>query len=370
LNQDENTYDLIDQYLQGDLAEDHPFIQLIKDDEELALEVEVRRLIPDAVVDYRLMEVEKLVAKKRAEFLGQDAFKWKKLFWALPVLLAGMIAYFSLPDTKNIGVVPNEKVTQRELLLIPQNAHEVQVETVQKENTLIEPTKIEKAKEVIGSKEEIKNEPIIVIEENPYVSFEEKKELPVVNSEKTESVLAKNESVATIANPCVGIRIKAYVEEGRPCIGAEDGYLNLKDVRGGKAPYQFSINKQRFQEDSKFAGLKSGEFDVFVKDANDCETVVYEKYSLKSKNCSQIAEHVFNPQVGTWEVPNKMDKAGELDIFDKDGQRIFFKHFVKSENITWSGTANSGELLLPGVYIYRINYSDGVVEQGRITITY
>lgn len=367
--QDDNTYDLIDQYLQGELADNHPFVQQIKDDQELALEVEVRRLIPDAVVDYRLMSVEKLVTSKRTEFLAQDAFNWKKLLWAVPVVLVGTLAYFTLSEPKQNAVVSNEKESAKELVLIPQNAPEVHFEVAQKENTLIEPAQITKSKEEIGSKEEVKNEPPTIIEENPFVEFEDPKQKHSVQAEE-KSVAAKQEAVITPANPCLGIRIKAYVEENRPCKGAEDGYLNLKDVRGGKAPYQFSINKQRFQEDSKFTSLKSGEYDVTVKDANDCEAVVYEKYSLKSKNCSQSAEHVFNPHVNTWDVPNNLEKDGELDVFDKSGQRIFAKHFDKSEKVTWGGTANSGELLLPGVYIYSINYSDGVVEQGRITITY
>lgn len=370
MNHNDNTYDLIDQYLQGDLAEDHPFVQQIVDDEELALEVEVRKLIPDAVVDYRLMEVEKLVASKRTEFLGQDAFKWKKLFWALPVVLVGTLAYFSLSETKEVAVISNEKGSVTEAVSAIQKEEKQQIEVVQEKKQVLGSNKISKPKVVIGSTDEVKNEPVTIIEENPYVLLEDKKELPIVNSEKIENLVSKNESVPTPANPCLGVRMKAYVEEGRPCKGNEEGFLNLKDVRGGKAPYHYSINKQHFQEDSKFGGLKSGEYDVYVKDANDCQTLVYEKYALKSKNCNQIVEHVFNPHVSTWDVPNHVEKAGELDVFDRTGQRIFVRPFDKSEKIVWGGTANSGELLQPGVYIYSIKYSDGVVEQGRITIAY
>lgn len=370
MSQENNTYDLIDQYLQGELDDNHPFVQQVKDDEELALEVEVRKLIPDAVVDYRLMKVEKLVANKRAEFLSQDSVNWKKLFWALPLVLIGTVAYFTLSEPKQDAVVSNEKESVKELVLIPQNAPEEHFGTVQKEITLIEPTQIEKAKEVSVSKDEVKNGPAIIPEAHAPVLFEDTKQATVGKTEEIGKVVAKQETATLPLNPCLSVRMKAYVEEGRPCKGAEDGYLNLKDVRGGKAPYQFAINKQRFQVDGKFAGLKSGEYDVLIKDANDCQTVVYEKYELKSKNCNQAVEHVFNPNVSTWDVPNNLEKAGELDIFDKTGQRIFFRPFDKSEKITWGGTANSGELLLPGVYIYSINYSDGVVEQGRITITY
>ena len=371
MNQEENTYDLIDQYLQGDLAEDHPFVQQIKDDAELAMEVEVRKLIPDAVVDYRLMSVEKLVASKRKKFVSQDSSNWKKLLWAVPVLLIGTLAYFSLPEvTKQETVVSNEKLSIKEIVSIPQQEEKEQFKTVQEKKAVIEPNQIVKSNEAIGSRAEVKNVEVIVPEVVTPILIEDNKQTPVLHSAKIESAVVKTESIATPVNPCLGIRMKAYIEEGRPCQGSTEGYLNLKDVRGGKAPYQFSINKQQFQIDGKFAGLKSGEYDVFVKDANDCETLVYEKYSLKSKNCNQFAEHVFNPHMSTWDVPNHLEKAGELDVFDKTGQRIFIRPFDKSEKIVWGGTANSGELLLPGVYIYSIKYSDGVVEQGRITITY
>lgn len=369
MNQDDNTYELIDRYLQGDLADDHPFVQQIKDDEELAMEVEVRKLLPDAVVDYRLMSVEKLVASKRTEFLAQDSFNWKKLLWALPVLLAGTLAYFTLLEPKKIAVVSAEKTSATKIISIPQEEEKQQPETVQDKKQAAEPSKNSKPKAVIATTNEVENEPPTIIEENPFVEFEGARQTSAVLSEEKGNV-SKQEIATKPANPCLGVRIKAYVEEGRPCKGTTNGFLKLKDVRGGKAPYQFSVNKKHFQEDSKFANLESGEYDVTIKDANDCETTVYEKFELKSKNCSQVAEHVFNPHTSTWDVPINLDKAGELDVFDKTGQRIFARTFDKSEKITWGGTANNGELLLPGVYIYSINYSDGVVEQGRITITY
>jgi hypothetical protein len=370
LSQEENTYDLIEQYLQGELADNHPFVLQIKDDKELAMEVEVHRLIPEAVVDYRLMSVEKLVAKKRVEFIAQDSFNWKKLFWALPVLIVATLTYLVIPETKQVDTITNDKVSVSSNVTIEQKVEKQAVESVKEKKVVIESIQIAKSKEIIGSPEKVKNIEVIVPEVIAPVLVEEKKQESVLHAEKIESVVAKNESEATPANPCLGIRLKAYVEEGRPCLGNSEGYLNLKDVRGGKAPYQFSINKEHFQENNKFAGLKSGEYDVIVKDANNCETIIYEKYSLKSKNCVQFTEHVFNPNTSTWDVPNHLEKAGELDVFDKMGQRIFVRSFDKSEKITWGGTANNGELLLPGVYIYSIKYSDGVVEQGRITITY
>ena len=366
MNQEENTYDLIDQYLQGDLAEHHPFVQQIKDDKELAMEVEVRRLIPEAVVDYRLMSVEKIVAGKREEFLAQDSFKWKKLLWALPVVLVGTLAYLYLPDTKQELVVSNEKLSVKKTVSIPEKEKK-QIETVQEKKEVVSPSKISKPS--IAIKEEVKNETVTIIEDNPLVVFEDMKQNPVVQADE-KGVVTKQEIAVTPKNSCLGVRIKAFVEEGRPCKGAADGYLNLKDIRGGKAPYQFSIDNHDFQEDCKFVGLKSGEYDVLIKDANNCETVVYEKYSLKSKNCIQVAEFVFNPHVSTWDVPNNVEKVGEIDLFNKNGERVFVRTFDKGEKITWNGTANNGESLLPGVYIYSIKYADGVVEQGRITISY
>lgn len=58
------------------------------------------------------------------------------------------------------------------------------------------------------------------------------------------------------------------------CVGSEDGSINLT-ISGGTAPYRSSLNSNLdtnfVQDRTSFAGLASGNYLVFVRDANGCE---------------------------------------------------------------------------------------------------
>ena len=55
------------------------------------------------------------------------------------------------------------------------------------------------------------------------------------------------------------------------CIGGEDGSISI-DVFGGVPSYQYSLDGISWQEENLFPGLESGEYEVFIKDNNECTT--------------------------------------------------------------------------------------------------
>lgn len=364
MSQDDSTYDLIDQYLRGDLSEDHSFVQRMKEDQELAMEVEVQRAVANAVVDYRLMEVEKLIASRRKDFLSQASSRWK---WVLGILSLGLVAgisYFYFFLSAGEALVQNENTEVKKVVLQPEVKQKEKASSIvqeQEQKTKSAPIVIFEAQK----SQEVVNEaaPMVLEEVSPTPS----------NSAPTEKVTeshAKNEMIKIPTNPCVGIRMKAFIEERRPCMGSSEGMLTVKEAKGGTSPYHFSLDGKHFQETNVFTGLKANDYNIILRDANGCVAMVYEQYPLKSRLCTQFADHVFNPNAGVWDVPNDVDKQGEMAIFDRNGQRVYFRPFDKAEKLNWAGTQNSGELLLPGVYIYTIKYADGAVDQGRITIAY
>jgi hypothetical protein len=341
-------------------------------DKELAQEVEVIKSIPDAVVDFRLSQVEQLIAGHRDEFIQQNATSWKWVYWSLPVLILGTWGYFYASFPKQEKTVPIKAETVKATIVSPQknDVPIVLVPTEPKKITQSAPRgeKISKVEEptslpkpAVSSKGE---------ETTPPVLIETKEAVPLPEQIKKVELAPQKEATVLPINPCLGIKIKAFVEETRPCSGTSEGILRVKEARGGKAPYQFSLDGKQFQEENKFEGLKENEYDIIVKDASGCEMLVYGKYSLKSKSCIQFSEYAFNPNLTTWEVPNHLEKPGELSVFDGNGRRLYMKVFDKAEKIYWGGTQNSGELLTPGIYIYHIKYSDGMIEQGKITISY
>jgi len=57
------------------------------------------------------------------------------------------------------------------------------------------------------------------------------------------------------------------------CFGDSDGAIHIT-TRGGQPPYSYAKNAGPFQADSFFTGLNAGNYDITVKDANNCDTVI------------------------------------------------------------------------------------------------
>ncbi len=55
------------------------------------------------------------------------------------------------------------------------------------------------------------------------------------------------------------------------CIGGEDGYISI-EASGGVPSYKYSLDGISWRDDYLFPGLEAGEYDVFVKDNNECTT--------------------------------------------------------------------------------------------------
>jgi gliding motility-associated-like protein len=53
------------------------------------------------------------------------------------------------------------------------------------------------------------------------------------------------------------------------CFGARDGRIDLR-VSGGLPPYQFSTDNRAYNGISSIVGLKADDYDVYVRDANNC----------------------------------------------------------------------------------------------------
>ena len=54
------------------------------------------------------------------------------------------------------------------------------------------------------------------------------------------------------------------------CEGLETGEISLSSIAGGVPPYLFALNQNEFSSDTAFMDLPEGNYELVVKDANDC----------------------------------------------------------------------------------------------------
>ena len=102
-------YQLIDQYLQGKLPPDHPFLKDLAQDASLQEEVELQQLVTNAVIDNRLLKVQAEVNSLRS--IPRPAPKRNYLAKTLVALVvcAG-VAYLVLNKFRQPEVIATNKV--------------------------------------------------------------------------------------------------------------------------------------------------------------------------------------------------------------------------------------------------------------------
>lgn len=78
-----------------------------------------------------------------------------------------------------------------------------------------------------------------------------------------------------LINPSQNLNLAVIGFQNPSCPGANDGFVLVR-ASGGAAPYRFSRDNTNFtapqnEQEYRFTGLAAGRYDVYVKDANDCE---------------------------------------------------------------------------------------------------
>ncbi|MCX2738923.1 gliding motility-associated C-terminal domain-containing protein [Pontibacter anaerobius] len=70
---------------------------------------------------------------------------------------------------------------------------------------------------------------------------------------------------------------------------ANNGTITVNGVTGGTAPYTYSLDGAKYQAAANFGSLASGEYEVYVKDANGCSTAVTVTVGVKGPKEASIA---------------------------------------------------------------------------------
>jgi hypothetical protein len=171
-----------------------------------------------------------------------------------------------------------------------------------------------------------------------------------------------------IKTDCDKVKIEADIIELESCNNKPTGSITIDDrtISGGRPPYTFSLNKDKYYDTLVFSALYPGNYSVFVKDGNDCTGIIGVAL-VGSTDCTYQA--VFAPLKGeTWAVPADPNKEGMLQIFSKAGLLVFSSRIPENETILWNGETISGGQLPMGIYMFEIRYSDGNIFTGTVTI--
>lgn len=148
-------------------------------------------------------------------------------------------------------------------------------------------------------------------------------------------------------------RIDQLLSESAAC-GANTGRLTV--VADGQGTLTYSLNGGVFQEQPLFYDLSKGEYEVEVRDGQQC---LQRQAVTISEECESevYVPDAFSPNYDgvndTWEIKSRVLEDIIINIYNKWGEKIFYSK--QGQRQYWDGTYK-GDLVSPGVYTYQMEW--------------
>jgi gliding motility-associated-like protein len=165
----------------------------------------------------------------------------------------------------------------------------------------------------------------------------------------------------TISEPTL-ITGVAEITENYTCL-TNAGTINIVpgSITGGTAPYQFSIDGVNFVSSSEFAGLTSGNYTIYIQDANGC-VVTTNTISLVAPN--QLTDLTFSATALTCPSQN-----ATITVTTVGGTAPFNYQIIAPVGQTVdNGTNPVFTGLISGTYTFEVTDSNGCTYQETYTI--
>jgi hypothetical protein len=373
-----NVYEIIEQFLAGELSEKDKalFEEKLREDDSLKQKVQIVKSAGNLLLQNKLSGLKSIMAEEQLKAekpSSQNIIKYGVII--LSVMITGGTVFWMAGNNQ-----PEEKSLKFEKEIIQSNSGEktdsVQFIEIEKSRG-IENEEVKEPVNKIYSNREKKSVPVPdgLTGDKPTMESEGHKDADVViqthNPDKPvdiPAVVPTERKVQTQEKApddlCRNVKISAEIVTEEPCRGTSGGVIELKAIHGGRTPYKSSINNKESGSDSQFNNLNAGTYHIELTDANGCKHL-FNAVTLHGKDC--VTAYDFNPDRGEqWEGP--VVKTSKLSILDKTGNLVYSKQMHDGEQCTWNGYSQSGTLLY-GYFVFVVENKDGSVLKGTITIT-
>ncbi len=356
MNKRDELYDLIENYLQGNLenSEKILFEERISNDDSLRLRIKMHQLANDLVIERRLQKVKEAIEEEKNRQQGSSK---RFYYWTIVsfIIVAGLsvITYFNTRETSTSG---------KSLATNPQrNKVEPAIRAIDIPSSTT--TKLPVPKSILKPLQRIS------VNNNRSVKMTDSVPPEIIAAVQVEKEMAKipdpviTETEISQPDVCSNIRLQADVEIKEACVGSSDGSIQLGNYKGGIPPYHYSVKDEtgtvRFAK-----GLEPGNYEVFLLDGNNCKTV-FRNLNVPQKTCSK--DYILNMGESAPVIIPHLVQEGHFKVFDQSGQLIREQNLEGNQAI-WNGTDRNDVESSKGYYIFVIEYQDGSVEKGTITI--
>lgn len=351
---DENTFQRIEDYLNGALSDSERtiFEKELTENAALKKQVDLSKLTNQLVFENRLLNIKEL-AQAEHQNGTQKGNTGKIALISAAAILLSVSVYVGLNT-------PEEKqtlITEQPVKTVSPTSESIPEKVEIQHSTSTENKKTEVKRVAAKNKEPIAES----AEPKPTASSSASESKPIAE-QVVEKAEAKSQS--TIENVCANVKIEANHFIQNTCSGEKTGEIAFSKIKGGTAPYKIKLFNKENTELAQNDNLAVDTYHAEITDALNCSTK-YQDLVVKEKACAK--NYHFNPFVGeTWEIPTH-SSAGTITIFDKSGNVYFRKELNANALENWSGQSSDGKLET-GYYLFTISYADGTTSKGSISI--
>lgn len=370
MNQHEETYHLIEQYLNHELSGDAliQFENELHTNRQLAAELEVQQLTREITVQASNFELRNKIKTGVHQFDKQQTNrKYTQYGVGALILLVGITSYFYFnTENKTTEQLPTIQPKAKKTVVVkPLKTEKLPREEKTTELTESQPVKhFDKVVVIDSSQKQVEKETIA----QPTLPREEKKQAIVVEEPKKNqttpisSVDTAIQSITPKPFDCSNTTITAQPQVTAPCVGEANGEVVFtpKNIKGGTPPYRVQYKNEVA---SAFKDFFAGYYHFTIVDYNKCTSKI--EVELQEKACLKTS-HTLNLSFETELLLYKSTGVNaKLTVFNKNGVPIY--ESISDGDVIWNGTDSSGELQRSGLYYYMIKTASETIN-GQVTI--
>lgn len=366
MGKNEQLYDLIPQYVRGELSDEQlrDFTNALKDDNDLVLEVQLEQAAFDVLLD---ADVLALRAEMENDFNTSKKSHKRKWILGMGLLAVGAGTYFftaNQPQDAQLAT-PNTNTEKTIVEAIPK---EVKTDIVLEKNTLEvlpssetishhetpEPQKLTVEETILDDR--ISPTPVIDTIPEPVIAVTD-----LTNPKDTAKSLPKD--------PCVNFKALGTLQTKACNLGEETGviYTSTELISNGKGPYSYSLDNEYFEEIDEFTDLAAGDYLVYIKDGNNCLATL--PVTIHETACNIAYEETFSKSFeSAWKVPILIDTPVKITLVNKVGAVLVNKQMQTYDEGVWNGYDDNGNELSIGAYRWIIEYESGEKCIAKMTI--
>ena len=372
------------------------FEEAMIQDDSLAAEFDDYRNLHELVIDHSVMDMNERLAAIHQEATNHPGkgkgFSGNNLIISIltGVMVISTTLFFLLRDQESVktesATTPGK--TEQKTEPFPEQKNPIENKEPSVINVVNEEKKENLHPIVSSAKKESKGIDPIQSEENKVTEPDPiadnvsdnamKDNMMDVSRDSFDTLLRKNQSVTSKLMEeeeafvdCKSVKISLTFEIVHSCI--EKIYsgkiiIAKNSINGGTSPYSFSINggKEYFESEFLFNYLSPGNYQLFVRDINQCEEKIAEVY-IEEKICQK--DYKYSPVFGEpWIIPLEKGKDGIFRLFSRSGQILVEKRIDDFSDNTWYGKDDNNDPLNMGYFPFIIQYSDGELFKGSVTL--